>query len=368
MIKIMSIFGTRAEAIKMAPLIKKMEQNTNINSIICVTGQHREMLNQVLETFKIIPNYNLNIMKVGQTLGDITTNSLSGIEDIIKKEKPNIVLVHGDTTTTFTGALAAFYNKVPIGHIEAGLRTYNRYSPYPEEMNRQLVSKLADIHFTPTYQNKQNLLKEGIEEKNIFVTGNTIIDVLSLTINDKYESNITEWIGSSKMILLTSHRRENIGEPMKNCFKAIKKIINENPDIKVVFPIHKNPEVRKLANEIFMRVERIKIIEPLNIYDFDNLQNNAYLILTDSGGIQETAPSLSIPVLVMRDTTERIEGMQAGTVKLIGTEEDKVFNEINNILHNKSEYKKMQKSINPYGDGFASDRIIKTILDLYKYE
>ena len=361
-IKVMTIFGTRPEAIKMAPLVKKLEQNSQIESVVCVTAQHREMLDQVLETFKIIPDYDLNIMKQGQTLTEITSRVLMGLENIIQEVKPDIVLVHGDTTTTFAGALAAFYNQVAIGHVEAGLRTYDKYSPFPEEMNRQMVDCMTDMYFAPTELSKENLLKQNIDESKIYVTGNTVIDAMDTTITREYNNPIFDWIGDSRMILLTAHRRENLGDPMRNIFKAIKRIVDEFSDVKVVYPIHLNPKVREVANEIFKDSDRIKLIEPLEVFDFHNFQNKSYLILSDSGGIQEEAPSLGKPVLVLRDTTERPEGIEAGTLKLVGTNEEKIYEETKVLLENKEEYEKMSKANNPYGDGHASERIVEAII------
>ena len=366
MIKVMTIFGTRPEAIKMAPLVKELENRKEIKSIVCVTAQHREMLDQVLNIFKIKPDYDLNIMKQGQSLSEITSRVLLGLEEIIKKEEPNIILVHGDTTTTFAGALAAFYNKVDIGHVEAGLRTYDKYSPFPEEANRIMVDRIADMYFAPTEVSKNNLLKENIDDSKIYVTGNTAIDAMKYTISDNYENSIFDWVGDSKLILLTAHRRENLGEPMYNIFKAVKRLVNDNKDIKVIYPIHLNPLVRKIANEVFEDNERIKLIEPLEVVDFHNFINKSYFILTDSGGIQEEAPSLGKPVLVLRDTTERPEGITAGTLKLVGTNEDDIYNEATILLTNKSEYDKMSKASNPYGDGNTSKYIVDAIIERYK--
>lgn len=366
MIKVMTIFGTRPEAIKMAPLVKELESRKEIKSIVCVTAQHREMLDQVLNIFKIKPDYDLNIMKQGQSLSEITSRVLLGLEEIIKKEEPNIILVHGDTTTTFAGALAAFYNKVDIGHVEAGLRTYDKYSPFPEEANRIMVDRITDMYFAPTEVSKNNLLKENIDESKIYVTGNTAIDAMKYTISDNYENSIFDWVGDSKLILLTAHRRENLGEPMYNIFKAVKRLVNDNKNIKVIYPIHLNPLVRKIANEVFEDNERIKLIEPLEVVDFHNFINKSYLILTDSGGIQEEAPSLGKPVLVLRDTTERPEGITAGTLKLVGTNEDDIYNEATILLTNKSEYDKMSKASNPYGDGNTSKYIVDAIIERYK--
>ena len=365
MIKVMTIFGTRPEAIKMAPLVKELDSRKEIKSIVCVTAQHREMLDQVLNIFKIKPDYDLNIMKQGQSLSEITSRVLLGLEEVIKKEEPNIILVHGDTTTTFAGALAAFYNKVDIGHVEAGLRTYDKYSPFPEEANRIMVDRITDMYFAPTEVSKNNLLKENIEESKIYVTGNTAIDAMKYTISDNYENSIFDWVGDSKLILLTAHRRENLGEPMYNIFKAVKRLVNDNNDIKVIYPIHLNPLVRKIANEVFEDNDRIKLIEPLEVVDFHNFINKSYFILTDSGGIQEEAPSLGKPVLVLRDTTERPEGITAGTLKLVGTNEDDIYNEATILLNNKSEYDKMSKASNPYGDGNTSKYIVDAIIERY---
>ena len=363
MIKVMSIFGTRPEAIKMAPLVKELEKRKEIESIVCVTAQHRQMLDQVLETFNIKPDYDLNIMKQGQTLSDITTRTLLGLENVIKEVQPDIILVHGDTTTTFAGALAAFYNQVAIGHVEAGLRTNDKYSPFPEEMNRQMVDCMTDMYFAPTDISKENLLKENIEEEKIYVTGNTAIDAMSTTIDKNYSHKELEWIKENeKMILLTAHRRENLGEPMRNIFKAIRRIVDEFSDVKVIYPIHLNPKVRSVANEIFAGCDKVKLIEPLEVFDFHNFQNKSYIILTDSGGIQEEAPSLGKPVLVLRDTTERPEGIKAGTLKLVGTDEDTIYEETKKLLLDKKEYEKMSHASNPYGDGHASEKIADAII------
>ena len=360
MIKVMTIFGTRPEAIKMAPLVKELEERKEIESIVCVTAQHREMLDQVLEVFKIKPDYDLNIMKQGQTLTEITSRVLLGLEEVIKKEKPNIILVHGDTTTTFAGALAAFYNGVDIGHVEAGLRTWNKYSPFPEEMNRQMVDRMTDMYFAPTEVSKNNLLMENIDESN------TAIDAMKTTVIDNYNHEVLDWVGNDRLILLTAHRRENLGEPMRHIFRGIKRIVNEYPDVKVVYPIHLNPKVREVANEVFEGIDRVKLIEPLEVVDFHNFQNKSYIILTDSGGIQEEAPSLGKPVLVLRDTTERPEGIKAGTLKLVGTDEETIYKETKKLLDDKIEYNKMSKSSNPYGDGFASKYIVDAIINKYK--
>ena len=367
MIKVMSIFGTRPEAIKMAPLVKELEKRKEIESIVCVTAHHREMLDQVLETFDIKPDYDLNIMKSGQTLGDITTRALTGLEKVIKECKPDIVLVHGDTTTTFAGALAAFYNQTAIGHVEAGLRTNDKYSPYPEEMNRQMVDCMTDMYFAPTDLSKNNLINENIDENKIYVTGNTAIDAMKYTIREDYSNEVLDWIkDNEKFILVTAHRRENLGDPMRHIFKAIKRIVNEFDDVKVIYPIHMNPKVREVANEIFDRCDRIKLIEPLEVFDFHNYINKCYMIMSDSGGVQEEAPSLGKPVLVLRDTTERPEGIEAGTLKLVGTDEETIYKEAKKLLTDKKEYEKMSHASNPYGDGFASKKIVDEIIKRYE--
>jgi len=365
-IKVMSIFGTRPEAIKMAPLVKELEKRAETESIVCVTAQHREMLDQVLETFKIKPDYDLNMMKQGQTLMDITIGALSGVDAVIKKAKPDIVLVHGDTSTTFAGGLAAFYNQVAIGHVEAGLRTYNKYSPYPEEMNRQMVDCMTDMYFAPTDLSRDNLIKEHVDPSKIYVTGNTAIDAMDTTVDESYTHPELEWLGDDKMILLTAHRRENLGEPMKNIFRGIRRVLDELPGYKVIYPIHKNPLVRAAADEIFGDCDRVKLIEPLEVFDFHNFQNRAHIILTDSGGIQEEAPSLGKPVLVLRDTTERPEGIKAGTLKLVGTNSENVYKETMRLLTDHDEYERMSKASNPYGDGHASERIADAIINKFK--
>lgn len=368
MIKVMTVFGTRPEAIKMAPLVKELKSRKEIETIVCVTAQHREMLDQVLETFSITPDYDLNIMKQGQTLGDVTTRALNGLETIIKEVKPNIILVHGDTTTTFAGALAAFYNSVAIGHVEAGLRTLNKYSPYPEEMNRQMVGCLADMHFAPTTVSATNLMNEGKKEDSIFVTGNTAIDAMKTTVREDYHHEVLDWVGEDKMILLTAHRRENLGEPMYHIFRAVKRIVEEFKDVKVVYPIHMNPKVREVANEVLKDCNRVRLIEPLEVVDFHNFINHSYIILTDSGGIQEEAPSLGKPVLVLRDATERPEGIQAGTLKLVGTDEDVIYQETKTLLTDIQMYESMSKASNPYGDGEASKRIVNAIIGKFSNE
>lgn len=359
--KIMLVFGTRPEAIKMCPLVNELKTRKNIESIVCVTGQHRQMLDQVLEAFRVIPDYDLSIMKDQQTLFDITTNILNRIKDVLDKEKPDIVLVHGDTSTTFVTALACFYLQIPVGHVEAGLRTYNIYSPYPEEFNRQAVSIISQYNFAPTELSKQNLLKEGKKVESIYVTGNTAIDALKTTVRNDYTHPELEWAKGSRLILITAHRRENLGEPMKNMFRAIRRCMDEHPDVKAIYPIHMNPAVRQIANEIFGGDDRIRMIEPLDVLDFHNFMAQSFMILTDSGGIQEEAPSLGKPVLVMRDTTERPEGIEAGTLKLVGTEEETIYYNFKLLLENKQEYAKMSNASNPYGDGFACKRIADII-------
>lgn len=365
-IKVMTIFGTRPEAIKMAPLVKELESRKEIDSIVCVTAQHRQMLDQVLETFNITPNYDLNIMKQGQSLVDITTRALKSLDQVIKNVMPDIVLVHGDTTTTLAGSLAAFYNKVLVGHVEAGLRTYDKYSPYPEEVNRQVTGIIADMHFTPTETSKNNLLREGKSEKVIYITGNTAIDALKTTVKRDYSNPILDKIGSDRIIMLTAHRRENLGEPMRNMFRAIKRITDEFSDVQVIYPIHLNPIVREAADEILGDNEKVHIIEPLDVFDFHNFLNKAYIIMTDSGGIQEEAPSLGKPVLVLRDTTERPEGVSAGTLKLTGTNEEQIYYDTKELLTNKDIYNSMSKSSNPYGDGNSSKYIVDAIIDKLK--
>lgn len=365
-IKVMSVFGTRPEAIKMAPLVKELESRKQIKSIVCVTAQHREMLDQVLNIFKINPDYDFNIMKSGQSLTDITKCVMSEMTKILKIEKPDIVLVHGDTTTTFAAGLAAFYEKIDIGHVEAGLRTRNKYSPFPEEMNRQMVDCMTDMYFAPTIKSKQNLIDESKDNSKIFVTGNTVIDAMKTTINSNYNHENLEWAKDSRLILLTAHRRENIGKPMENIFEAVNKITDDFSDVKVIFPVHLNPEVRKIANQKFANNDNIKMIEPLDVFDFHNFQKASYLIMTDSGGIQEEAPSLGKPVLVLRDTTERPEGVEAGTLKLVGTNKNEIYRAVKQLLSDEEEYIKMSKAINPYGDGFASKKIVDEIEKKYK--
>lgn len=359
--KIMTVFLTRPEAIKMAPLVKALEYDAELEPMIVVTAQHREMLDSVLHTFNIKPHYDLNIMEEGQTLSDITSRAMTKLEDVIKKERPDMVLVHGDTTTTFSGALAAFYNKVAIGHVEAGLRTRHKYAPFPEEVNRQMVSNLADLHFAPTKGAANNLLQENKSPDSIIITGNTAIDTLELTIQKEYTSDIIRKHQGKRIILLTVHRRENVGQPMINIYKAMRKIVDEYEDIVIVSPLHLNPKVRELAYEYLGEHERIELIEPLDVVDFHNFANKAYLILTDSGGIQEEAPSLNKPVLVLRDVTERPEGVTAGTLKVVGTDFDNVFKSTTEILENQMIYDQMALTQNPYGDGNASLRICESI-------
>ena len=356
--KVMLVFGTRPEAIKMCPLVKELKKNSEkFETVVCVTGQHRQMLDQVLKTFDIDPDYDLSIMKEKQTLFDVTVNILTKIKDILIEVNPDIVLVHGDTSTTFVTALACFYLQIPVGHVEAGLRTYNIYSPYPEEFNRQAVGCISTLNFAPTELSKQNLINEGKNENNIFVTGNTAIDALKTTVREDYSHDELEWAGDSKLIMLTAHRRENLGEPMHHMFRAIRRIINEHEDVKVIYPIHMNPVVRKAAEEELGDCNRVHIIEPLDVLDFHNFLARSYMILTDSGGIQEEAPSLGKPVLVMRDTTERPEGLKAGTLRLVGTDENTIYANFKQLLESEEEYEKMSHASNPYGDGTACEQI-----------
>lgn len=355
--KVMIVFGTRPEAIKMCPLIKELKSRQDLETIVCVTGQHRQMLDQVLQAFDVLPDYDLSVMKEKQTLFDVTQNILGKMKEVLEEVRPDVVLVHGDTSTTFVTSLAAFYLQIPVGHVEAGLRTYDIYSPFPEEFNRQVTGIIAKYHFAPTEVSKQNLLNEGKKNNDIYVTGNTAIDALRTTVRDDYTHPVLDWVGDSRLIMLTAHRRENLGQPLKNMFKAIKRIVDEHEDIKVIYPIHMNPLVRETANDILGNHERIRIIEPLEVLDFHNFLNKAHLILTDSGGIQEEAPSLGKPVLVMRDTTERPEGVEAGTLKLVGTDEEVIYINFKELLNNEVSYEKMSKASNPYGDGFASKRI-----------
>lgn len=355
--KIMLVFGTRPEAIKMCPLVNELKSRSNVETVVCVTGQHRQMLDQVLEAFSVVPDYDLSVMKDRQTLFDVTTNILNRIREVLEKVRPDVVLVHGDTSTTFVTALACFYLQIPVGHVEAGLRTYNIHSPYPEEFNRQAVSIISAYNFAPTELSRQNLLREGKKEETIYVTGNTAIDALKTTVREGYTHPELQWAKGSRLIMITAHRRENLGEPMKHMFRAIRRVCDEHPDIKAIYPIHMNPVVRETADEILGGDERIRIIEPLDVLDFHNFLARSYLILTDSGGIQEEAPSLGKPVLVMRDTTERPEGIEAGTLKLVGTEEQVIYENFKLLLENPEEYKKMSTASNPYGDGFASERI-----------
>ncbi len=354
---VMLVFGTRPEAIKMCPLVNELKTRENINTVVCVTGQHRQMLDMVLDTFNVVPDYDLSIMKQGQTLFDITTNILNRIGDVLDEVKPDVVLVHGDTSTTFVTALACFYKQIAVGHVEAGLRTYNIYSPYPEEFNRQAVSIISKYNFAPTELSKSNLVKEGKDERSIYITGNTAIDALKTTVREDYTHPELEWAKDSRLIMITAHRRENQGEPMHNMFRAIRRVMDEHPDVKAIYPIHMNPVVRKAAEEELGGCDRIRIIEPLEVLDFHNFLANSFMILTDSGGIQEEAPSLGKPVLVMRDTTERPEGIAAGTLKLVGTDEQVIYDNFKLLLENKEAYDAMAKASNPYGDGFACKRI-----------
>lgn len=356
--KIMMIFGTRPEAIKMSPLVKQIESDVRFESIVVVTAQHRQMLDQVLDVFEIKPDYDLDIMKERQSLNEITGNVLKLLDEVLLKENPDIVFVHGDTTTTFAASLAAFYRQIPIGHVEAGLRTWDKYSPFPEEMNRQMTDVLADVYFAPTKESKQNLLKENHSEKEIFVTGNTAIDAMKYTVQNDYHHELIDLIGERRLILVTMHRRENLGEPMTNVFQAINHIVEQYEDVEIIFPIHKNPVVRQNAQKTLIKSERIHVIEPLDVVDFQNFAKRSFLILSDSGGVQEEAPSLGVPVLVLRDTTERPEGVSAGTLKVVGTEKGKVIREVEKLLDNEEEYLLMAQAKNPYGDGHASERIL----------
>ncbi|HEI7352516.1 TPA: non-hydrolyzing UDP-N-acetylglucosamine 2-epimerase [Staphylococcus aureus] len=359
--KIMTIFGTRPEAIKMAPLVKALEQEEMLEPIVVVTAQHREMLDSVLSTFEIKPKYDLNIMKSGQTLSEITSKSITQLEQVIQLENPDMVLVHGDTMTTFAGGLAAFYNQVPIGHVEAGLRSYDKYSPFPEEVNRQLVGVLADLHFAPTKNAASHLLSEGKYSESVVVTGNTAIDAMKYTVDDNYKSNIMDKYHDKKFILMTAHRRENIGQPMENIFKAVRRLIDEYTDLALVYPMHKNPKVREVAQKILGSHDRIELIEPLDVVDFHNFAKKSYFILTDSGGIQEEAPSFNKPVLVLRSVTERPEGVEAGTLKVIGTNKQNVYQAAKELIDDERLYHRMSEASNPYGDGFASERIVNHI-------
>lgn len=354
---IILVFGTRPEAIKMCPVVNELKKRDGIKTIVCVTGQHKEMLEQVLKVFNVEPDYNLAIMKSGQTLFDITTNILNKIKEVLTEVKPDVVLVHGDTSTTFVTALACFYLQIPVGHVEAGLRTYNIYSPYPEEFNRQAVSIISNYNFAPTELSRKNLINEGKNQNSIWVTGNTAIDALKTTVRASYSNPELDWAKGSRLILITAHRRENLGEPMHHMFKAIRRVMDEHPDVKAIYPIHMNPVVRQAADEEFKGDDRIHLIDPLDVIDFHNFMEASYLILTDSGGIQEEAPSLGKPVLVMRDTTERPEGIEAGTLKLVGTSEEVIYKEFSRLLCDIDEYEKMSKASNPYGDGHASERI-----------
>ena len=355
--KVMLVFGTRPEAIKMCPLVNELKTRKGIETIVCVTGQHRQMLDQVLEAFQVEPDYDLSIMKDRQTLFDVTTNILNRIKAVLEEVQPDVVLVHGDTSTTFVTALACFYLQIPVGHVEAGLRTYNIYSPYPEEFNRQAVSIISAYNFAPTELSKENLLREGKNPDTIYVTGNTAIDALKTTVREDYTHPELEWAKGSRLIMITAHRRENLGEPMKHMFRAIRRVCDEHPDIKAIYPIHMNPVVREIADSILGDDERIRIIEPLDVLDFHNFLSRSYLILTDSGGIQEEAPSLGKPVLVMRDTTERPEGIKAGTLKLVGTDEEVIYQNFKQLLEDEEAYRAMSTASNPYGDGFACKRI-----------
>lgn len=365
--KIMCVFGTRPEAIKMCPLVLELRKRSKLDSILCVTGQHRQMLDQVLNVFNLLPDYDLSVMKDKQTLFDITTSVVNKMKTVLKEVKPDLVLVHGDTSTTFATSLAAYYLQVPVGHVEAGLRTYNIYSPYPEEFNREAVGAIAALHFAPTRISANNLLREGKKKESIFITGNTAIDALKTTIRHDYNHSELGWVSDSRLILITAHRRENLGKPMHNMFRAIRRVLDEHDDVRAIYPIHLNPVVRQAADDVFGvnspggKEERLRLIEPLDVLDFHNFMKKSYLILTDSGGIQEEAPSLGKPVLVMRDTTERPEGIEAGTLKLVGTSEETIYKEFTKLLDDKEAYDAMAHAVNPYGDGHACERIANVI-------
>ncbi len=361
--KIMLVFGTRPEAIKMCPLVKELKNRSELDTVVCVTGQHRQMLDQVLNAFEVVPDYDLSVMKNKQTLFDVTLNILDRMRIVLEEVKPDVVLVHGDTSTTFVTSLACFYMQIPVGHVEAGLRTYNIYSPFPEEFNRQATGIISTFNFAPTELAKENLLKEGKKPETVYVTGNTAIDALKTTVKKDYHHELFDWLGNDRLIMLTAHRRENLGQPLRNMFRAIKRIVDEHEDIRVIYPIHMNPLVREAATEVFENQDRINIIEPLEVIDFHNFLNRSYMILTDSGGIQEEAPSLGKPVLVMRDTTERPEGIAAGTLKLVGTEEETIYSTFKELLNNKEEYEKMSRASNPYGDGTACKQIVNILVD-----
>lgn len=358
----MTVFGTRPEAIKMAPLVHQLRQYDELEPFVCVTAQHRQMLDQVLEIFQITPDADLNMMKDRQTLIQITTRALEGLDEVMKKEKPDMVLVHGDTSTTFVASLAAFYNQIPVGHVEAGLRTWNKYSPFPEEVNRQLTGVMAELHFSPTNQAFNNLMQENKEEQNIYITGNTVIDALKTTVRKDYHHPVLEKVAGKKLILMTAHRRENLGEPMARMFRAIRRLVDKHPDIAVVYPVHLNPAVIEASEKYLGQHDRIHLIQPLDAVDFHNFMSRSHLILTDSGGIQEEAPAFGVPVLVLRDTTERPEGIAAGTLKLAGTEEETIYSLADELLSNQEAYDKMAQAVNPYGDGEASRRICEAIL------
>ena len=362
MIKVMIVFGTRPEAIKMCPLVNELNNREEMQTVVCITGQHRQMLAQVLDAFRVMPEYDLSIMKDRQTLFDVTVNILNRIREVLEKEKPDVLLVHGDTSTTFATALACYYLQIPVGHVEAGLRTYDIYSPFPEEFNRQAVSIIAKYNFAPTELARQNLIREGKNPASIYVTGNTVIDALKTTVREDPE---LEWAKGSRLILLTAHRRENLGEPMHHMFRAIRRVLEEHPDVKALYPIHLNPAVRKVASEELGNCDRIHIIEPLEVLDCHNIMARSYLILTDSGGIQEEAPALGKPVLVMRDKTERPEGVEAGTLKLVGTNEEMIYREFTCLLDHEKQYNQMAHAVNPYGDGFACSRIADTISGIF---
>ena len=361
--KVIVVFGTRPEAIKMCPVIHELKKSEALDTVVCLTGQHREMLKQAVDIFNVVPDYNLDIMHRNQSLAQITSRVIQLFDEVLCKENPDLVLVHGDTTTSFAAAVASYYRQIPVGHVEAGLRTYNMNSPFPEEFNRQSVDLISDLYFAPTETARNQLIKENKDNKKIVVTGNTVIDALKTTIIKEYHHDLLDWVGKDRLILLTAHRRENLGEPMRRIFKAIRRIVEDFEDVKVIYPVHFNPRVREVVNEVFENVDRIRLIEPLDVYDFHNFMSKSYLIMTDSGGIQEEAPSLGVPVLVLRDTTERPEGVAAGTLMLVGTEEERIYKEAKGLLENSELYDCMRKANNPYGDGKASQRIVNAILD-----
>lgn len=362
MLKILAVFGTRPEAIKMCPLVLELQKRKEIRCILCLSGQHREMLRQVMEAFQVREDYNLGIMRDRQSLSEITVRVINGFEDVLRRENPDMVLVHGDTTTSFAAALSAFHSRIPVGHVEAGLRTYDMHAPFPEEFNRQAVDLVSSVYFAPTEAARNNLLREGRKEKRIHVTGNTVIDALKYTVKRDYTDGNLEWAGDSKLILLTAHRRENLGEPMRNIFRAVRRAVEENREVRVIYPVHKNPQIREMAQGYLGGMDRVKLIEPLDVFAFHNYMARSFLVLTDSGGVQEEAPSMGVPTLVLRDVTERPEGLDAGALKLAGTGEEGIYQSITRLLRDKEEYRRMSRAVNPYGDGTASEKIADIIV------